>query len=150
MGCIFVLWEIREGEHRNRMRGPNLWGRGRKGKEKSDAGSEHMMDVLNVVNLVLTVGGIVGGLLAYRGGMARTANEIQERVIAALESELTGMRARLEDMKAENTRLSLIIDTICVALRRRGIAVSIDGDMVSISDDHGASTTTRIQEEQVL
>ncbi|WP_126598576.1 hypothetical protein [Dictyobacter aurantiacus] len=109
-----------------------------------------MMDVLNVVNLVLTVGGIVGGLLAYRGGMARTANEIQERVIAALESELTGMRARLEDMKAENTRLSLIIDTICVALRRRGIAVSIDGDMVSISDDHGASTTTRIQEEQVL
>ncbi|WP_136625291.1 hypothetical protein [Dictyobacter kobayashii] len=106
------------------------------------------MDVLSLLNLLLTIGAILGGVLAYRGGMARTANHIQERVINALEAELTGMRARLEDMKAENTRLSLIIDTICVALRRRGIAVSIDGDMVSISDHSGASTMARIQEEQ--
>lgn len=108
------------------------------------------MDFLGMLNLILTVTGILGGLLAYRSGLARTANEIQERVIHALELELTGMRGKLQDMQDENTRLSLLIDTICAALRGRGMVISIDGDMVSIRDQQGMSTTTRIQEEQFL
>jgi hypothetical protein len=111
---------------------------------------EFYMDLLSTVNFALTVGGIVGGVIAYRSGVERSANQVQESVIAALDAELNSLHHKIDDMKAENTRLCLIIDTICAALRSRGLAVSIDGDIVSISDRRGQSTMTRIQEEQVL
>ncbi len=78
--------------------------------------------------------------------MTRTANEVQERVIHALETEIANLRARLDDFKDENTRLRLILETICVALKSRGLAVTINGDMVSIHDTHGDSTTTHLQQ----
>jgi hypothetical protein len=108
------------------------------------------MDLLSTVNFALTIGGIIGGIIAYRSGVERSANQVQEHVISALDAELSSLHAKIDDLKAENTRLCLIIDVICAALRRRGLAVSIDGDIVSISDLHGESTMTRIQEEQVL
>lgn len=107
-----------------------------------------MVNTFSALNIALTLVTIIGGLLAYRSSITRAANEVQERVIAALETEIQTMRNKLEDMAMENTRLCLIIDTICAALRSRGIAISIDGDMVSIKDSSGASTTTRIQEDQ--
>jgi hypothetical protein len=108
------------------------------------------MDLLSTINFVLILTGIVGGMIAYRSGVERSANEVQERVISALNVEMSSMRAKIDDLKADNMRLSLIIDTICVALRRRGLAVSIDGDIVSISDQQGQSTMARIQEEQIF
>jgi cell division protein FtsB len=106
-----------------------------------------MNNIFSTVNIILTLVTIAGGLLAYRSSIARAANEVQERVIAALEAEITTMRDKLDDMKAENTRLRVTIETICAALRSRGMAVSIDGDMVSIKDSRGSSTTARIKEE---
>ncbi len=108
------------------------------------------MDLLSTVNFALTVGGIIGGVIAYRSGVERSANQVQESVITALDAELSSLRSKIDDMKAENTRLCLIIDTICTALRRRGLAVSIDGDIVSINDQQGQSTMSRIQEELFL
>jgi len=104
---------------------------------------------LSVISLLLTIGGLLGGFFAFKNGMVATANTVQERVINALESEITNLRQRLDDMKDENVRLRLIIDTICAALKSRGLAVTIDGDMVSIHDAHGSSTTvTHIQERE--
>jgi hypothetical protein len=106
------------------------------------------MDLLSTINFVLILTWIVGGIIAYRSGVERSANQVQERVIGALNVELNSLHAKIDDLKAENTRLSLVIDTICTALRRRGLAVSIDGAIVSISDQQGLSTMARIQEEQ--
>src|SRR5260370_22717311 len=104
---------------------------------------------LSVISLLLTIGGLIGGFYAFRSGMARTANEVQERVINALESEITNLRQRLDDMKDENVRLRLIIETICAALKSRGLAVTIDGDMGSIPDAQVSTTTiTHIQERE--
>ncbi|GAC1363793.1 MAG: hypothetical protein NVS2B12_20220 [Ktedonobacteraceae bacterium] len=103
---------------------------------------------LSIFSILLTICGILGGVVAFRNGFTRTANEIQERVINALESELGHLHQRLDDLKEENTRLKLTIDTICAALKSRGLAVTIEGDMVSIRDGLGGSTTTRIQESE--
>jgi hypothetical protein len=117
-----------------------------------DEGAKTMPDVyttLSVISLLLTIGGLLGGFFAFRNGMVRTANEVQERVINALESEINNLRQRLDDMKDENIRLRLIIETICAALKSRGLAVTIDGDMVSIHDAQGGTTTiTHIQERE--
>jgi hypothetical protein len=104
---------------------------------------------LSVISLLLTIGGLLGGFFAFRNGMTATANEVQERVINALESEIASLRERQDDMKEENIRLRLIIDAICAALKTRGLAVTIDGHMVSIHDTSGGTTTvTHIQERE--
>ena len=108
------------------------------------------MDLLGTINFVLILAGIVGGIFAYKSGVERSANEVQERVIGALNVELNSLRGKIDDLKADNARLSLTIETICVALRGHGLAVSIDGAIVSISDRQGLSTMSRIHEEQVL
>ena len=104
---------------------------------------------LSIISLLLTIGGLLGGFYAFKSGMSRAASEVQEHVINALESEITNLHQRLEDLKDENTRLRLIIETICAALKSRGLVVTIDGDMVSIHDTHRSTTTfTHIEERE--
>ncbi len=95
---------------------------------------DNVYNILSIFCLILTLCGIFGGILAFRNGFTRTANEVQERVINALESEITTLRMRIEDVERENNRLQQTILTICEALKKRGLAVSIDGNLVSISD----------------
>ncbi len=99
-----------------------------------------MLDFLSLLNLVLIIATTLGGILAYRHGFNRTANEVQERVINTLNLELSTLTARIESMEQENIRLHQTIATICAALKRRGIAVTIQGDMVNIRDGSGTHT----------
>jgi hypothetical protein len=112
----------------------------------------NLYSLISIVSFILTLCVSIGGWFAFRHGQAQTANEVQERVINALEVELNALRARLDAVVRENSRLGHIIDTISAALRTRGLAISIDGDMVSIKDmvsvREGGVTTTRIQEGQ--
>jgi hypothetical protein len=118
----------------------------------SKKGRKTMQDfytILSIVSLLLTIGGLLGGFYAFKSSMGRTASEVQEHVINALGSEITTLRLRLDDMKAENIHLQLIIETICAAFKSRGLTITIDGDMVSIHDTHcGSTTTTHIQERE--
>jgi cell division protein FtsB len=97
------------------------------------------MESLSLLNLLVTLCLIVGGIAAYRHGFARTANEVQERVIHALQSEIQSLHDRIEALEHENTRLNYTITTMCSALRQRGLHVTIDGDIVSIEDHSGGS-----------
>src|SRR5690348_9933255 len=99
-----------------------------------------MYDFLSLLNLVLIIATTLGGIVAFRHGFTRTANEVQERVISTLNSELQALTHRIESMEKENIRLHQTIATICAALKRRGIAVTIQGDMVNIRDQSGTHT----------
>jgi len=108
-----------------------------------------MSDILSILNLVLCIGLAVGGFAAFRHGFTRTANEVQERVIHALESEISALKDRLDELEKENARLTHVIATIRVAMRRRGFLVSVAGELVSIRDRAGKLTqTTRIRGSQ--
>lgn len=74
------------------------------------------------------------------------ANNAQQRLMSTMKDEIDTLRRKVEDTAKENTRLKQIIDTIIAALKKRGLAVTIDGDMVNIVDGKG-STTIRIQED---
>jgi len=104
----------------------------------------NLTDALSLLSLVLTLCAILGGILAWRSGFNSTANAVQERVINALDSEISTLRLRLEDIARENTRLNQMIETICLALQKRGLEVTIDGDVITITDNQGSSTITRI------
>jgi hypothetical protein len=100
--------------------------------------------MLSILSMVLTVACIIGGYLAFRFGINRTANEIQERVINTMEQEIAVLRGRLEDLETENKRLEQVIYTLCEALKKRGLVVTIEGSMVTVSDGHDTQTV-RIQ-----
>ncbi len=111
------------------------------------------MEPLSLINLVITLCLTVGAVAAYRHGFTRTANEVQERVIHALQSEIQTLHDRIGALEKENSRLGYTLTTMCQALKQRGIHVTIDGDIVSIQDHSGTSYTyntraSRMQEEQ--
>ncbi len=104
-------------------------------------------NIISIISLVLVIAGLLGGFWGFKHGAARSAQEVQERVINALQAELETLRERLDDVTRENKRLGQIINTICAALRIRGLDVAIERDTVSIRDTKaGKTTTARIQE----
>ena len=104
-----------------------------------------MFSFLSILNLIATLALLLGGILAYHHGFTRTVSEVQERVIHALQSEIGSLQDRIEALEKENTRLSHVITTIRSALKKRGLHVTIDGELVSIHDQAGQLTqTTRI------
>ena len=106
---------------------------------------ETTMTILTYLNIAVTVAMVLGGAIAFRYGMNRTANDIQERVIHALQSEIQLLQDRVVALEKDNTRLSDIIALIRSALKQHGLSVTIDGDVISIHDTHGNSThVTRI------
>lgn len=88
---------------------------------------------------------VVVAFFAVKNGVMKSANEVQSSAINALETEMGILRERVEDTEKENARLEQIIDTICAALKRRGLIISIQGEMINIQDKRGSSTTTRIR-----
>lgn len=93
-----------------------------------------MLDPLTFFNVLMTFGLLIGGLVAYRRGFAQTVNEVQERVINALQHEIQTLHDRIGVLEQENTRLDQAISVICSSLRRRGIHITVEGDVVSIRD----------------
>jgi hypothetical protein len=86
---------------------------------------------LSIISTILAIGAIIGTILAYLQG---TKGHIQERAINAMEQEIASLKRRLDDMEQENKRLEQIIATICEALKKRGLNVTIDGNIVTVSD----------------
>jgi hypothetical protein len=105
---------------------------------------DQLYTTLSVISLILTICGIVGGYAAFRYGIARTANDVQEHVINALHNEIDVMHDRIADLENENIRLDQIILTICEALKKRGLVVHIEGSIVTVSDGH-ETQSVRIQ-----
>jgi hypothetical protein len=99
---------------------------------------------LSIINAILTIAGLVGGYWAFKAGINQSASEIQEHVINAMEQEISVLRDRLEDLETENKRLEQVIYTLCEALKKRGLVVTIEGSMVTVSDGH-ETQSVRIQ-----
>ncbi|GCE51102.1 hypothetical protein EI42_04914 [Thermosporothrix hazakensis] len=107
---------------------------------------ETVNTALSTVSILMTLCAVCGGFLAWRTGATRTANEVQQRVIDALNTELDTLRARLDTIAREKTRLEAVIAAICAAMRNRGMSVDIQGELVLIQDVQGGSIATRIQQ----
>lgn len=97
---------------------------------------QELSSALSILSVVLTLCGLVGGFLAFKSGISRTANEVQERVINALQQEINVLHTRLSDLESENKRLDQVLFTLCEALKKRGLVVSIEGNIVTVSDGH--------------
>ena len=107
-----------------------------------------LYNAAGILNTLLMLCMIVGGYIAIKSGKHQQAGTIQSQAIEALQAELESLQRRIEVLEKENTRLKQTIDLIRSALSQRGVIISINGDLVTISDNRGSSQSARIQEEQ--
>lgn len=88
---------------------------------------------------------IVGAIYVVRSNVGKATSDAQQNAITALQAEVATLRNRIEDAEKENMRLQQTIQTICAALKVRGMVITIQGEMIHIQDDKGNSTTTHMQ-----
>lgn len=111
--------------------------------------SQNIYIVSNIVSTLVTLLIVISGFFVMRGSIGKATSEAQQSAIEAMRSELETLRSRTDDLKEENKHQQNIIQTICEALKTKGIAICINGDIVHIRDNSGGSTSTRIQESEV-
>lgn len=98
--------------------------------------------ILTLIYLVFTVGTFLGSIVIARVGIAKSANEIQQRVIMALQGEINVLKDEINVLKKENVRLKQTLSLIKKALKSKGLTITIDGDLISIQDEQGSSVHT--------
>jgi transposase len=96
------------------------------------------LTLLYLYNALITLAGLIGGFFAFRKGHSGQLIQIKDETITAMQQQINAIKAQLELLQRENERQGLVIQTIQVALKKRGIFITIDGDMVTISDASGS------------
>lgn len=100
------------------------------------------MDYLNYIYPVLGVGTLVAVfLMSFKNGRNTSLAEVQEKTITALQTQINTMKDKISDLEKENTLQGHLIELITSALKKKGMIVTIDGDMITISGKDGNSTT---------
>lgn len=115
------------------------------------------------MQILSTGAGILGfgiacvvAFFAIKNGTLKSANDAQSSAISALRAEIETLREKMNDAEKENqsrlkkaeeksAHLEQTIETICTALKSLGLIVTVQGEIVSIEDKRGRSTSTRIR-----
>jgi hypothetical protein len=100
------------------------------------------MDYLNYVYPVIGLGGLLAVfVMAFRNGRNTNLTTIQEQTITALQTQINSLKDKISELEKENTLQGHLIDLITSALKKKGMIVTIDGDMITISGKDGSSST---------
>jgi hypothetical protein len=111
-----------------------------KEKERRTAFVMMPSDFLLYLNIVVGLCLTVGGFFAFRNGRQTQLTRMQKDTIEVMQQRIDTLESKIGDVEKENVVQRHIIETITSALKQRGMAVTIDGDMVTISDKSGSST----------
>jgi hypothetical protein len=98
---------------------------------------------------------IIGSFFLVKSGIGKTVSKANQEAITALQATIIALQADLSTMSRKieeeikrNARLDQTIDTICAALKIRGMVITIQGEMIHVEDRNGKTTTTRIHEKE--
>ncbi len=98
-----------------------------------------------ILGPVLTLALALAAAVVFRSTLAKTAGEIQDRVINSLQADLNAQNLKIMQLEKDNMRLTTILEIIQSALRKKEIFISIEGEMVSITDKDGSNQNARIK-----
>ncbi len=98
-------------------------------------------NIINLIYAIMLVSGLVGGFFALKRGKRVDSAAMQNDAILALQAQVASMKDELRDLKDENTRLKQTLETVKLALLRRGIHVTIDNETIIVTDKNEEVTT---------
>lgn len=100
-----------------------------------------MLQFLNadagLLNTFILLAGIAAGFFAFRDARRRGIILIQDQTITALNQRLDAQDEEIKALKDKNTHLEYVIETISSAMKKKGIVISFDGEMVTFTDTSG-------------
>jgi hypothetical protein len=97
--------------------------------------------------LIVVIGAFFASKVMARHNISEKTSEAQNNAIVAMQEEIASLRRKVEDINKDKIRLEQTIDTICAALKIRGMVITIQGELIHIEDKSGKTTTTRIHSE---
>lgn len=97
----------------------------------------------NLLNTVLILAALIAGVLAVRDARKTKVDGLKDETIKILNQKIDAVEGRLKDLERENDTQRYIIETIKAALKQKGMLVTIDGDLVTITDSKGSSVMRR-------
>jgi hypothetical protein len=97
---------------------------------------------LSVLSAVLTISFVIGGF-SFKNGRQEKLAKFQKDTNDALEQRIKALEGRSADLEKENIIQRHIIETITLALKQKGLIITIDGDMVTITDQNTNSSSHR-------
>lgn len=96
-----------------------------------------------ILSVLTIVGLVTAGVFVLRSTIAQTAAKLQAETIAAYKEKDEVMTEKL-------ARLEAILKTIQIALKRQGIEITIDDDIVTLRQTGVRKTTVvRVQRESL-
>ncbi len=97
--------------------------------------------------LIVCIPAIFAGKAMLRSKVNEDANNAQQRLMSTMKDEIDGLRRKVDDTTKDNTRMKQTIDTICQALKKQGLIITIDGDLIIIGNSKGDNTIARIHDQ---
>lgn len=110
----------------------------------------NLTQIFALINALWIICGSIGGFFAFRHAVKTKVIELQHETIDLLKTQIDTLEQKVDLLKEENVRQSLIIETIQAALKQKGIIVTIDGDLVTISDGKQSSSVKRSAKSPTL
>lgn len=100
--------------------------------------------------VLIIAGAILAAIRSGKDDSVKKATEAQAKTIDAMQSRLDVQSSSIDEMRKDNIRLQLIIETISSALKSMGLIVTIEGEMIKIKDNNNNSTVTRIHNKEAI
>lgn len=103
-----------------------------------------------VIGPIMTIAAFIAIVITVRSNIGDLSSKAQHNAIIALQAEMDVQKQRIDALKEENSHQGRIIQTICDALKQKGITITIEGEIISIEglESHKSATIVRIQDKE--
>ena len=96
-----------------------------------------------LINILLVICVTVGGFFAFRNGKQTQLAKFQNDTITALKERISSLENKITDFEKENVIQRHVLETITSALKQRGLIITVDGDLVTITDQKTGTSSHR-------
>ena len=96
------------------------------------------MSIIEFAPLVLAflaLCGVIGGFFAMKAGYFQQSGAAQERAIDAQTAQIVSLEAQIVTLKESLRHLKQVVITIQRLEEKRGVAIDINGEFVTLIDD---------------
>lgn len=98
--------------------------------------------ILPILQSILLLATIAGGVFVFRSTKRTSIVQIQNDTITAMQRQIDVLKTDLESLKKENEHLKYLSETTVSALKQKGMIITIEGEMVTIEDARGHSSSS--------
>lgn len=99
--------------------------------------------VLPTLQIILILATMLGGVFVFRNSKKAGIVQIQSDTIIAMQQQIDTLKDNQDALQKENSHLQYVIETIADALKQKGIIITVSGEMITLQDVKGHTSSMR-------